>query len=105
MTVDTFRPEIAEATRQYDRFVVCLDKPTEDFADSLRSLVRKAIIAFETRAEGLRHGIALDRHVTVILSESGAARPLCGIYFNLASPYQKRTVVRVPRRAAAAARQ
>lgn len=104
MTVDTFRAEIAEASRQYDRFVVCLDKPTEDFTHSLRSLVQKAIIAFETRAEGLRHGIALDRHVTVILSESGEARPLCGIYFNLVSPYQKRTAVRAPRRAAAAAR-
>jgi len=27
--------------------------------------------------------------VTVILSESGETRPLCGIYFNLHTPYQK----------------
>lgn len=104
MTVDTFKAEIAEATRQYDRFVVCLDKPTEDFTRSLRSLVEKAITAYVTRAEGLRHGIALDRHVTVILSESGDDRPLCGVYFNLASPYQKRTAVRPSRRAAASVR-
>lgn len=104
MTVDTFKAEIAEAVRQYDRFVVCLDKPTEDFARSLRSLVLKAITAFETRAAGLRHGIALDRHVTVILSESGGDRPLCGIYFNLVSPYQQRTAPRTARRAAATAK-
>lgn len=104
VTVDKFKAEIAEATRQYDRFVVCLDKPTEDFTRSLRSLVEKAITAYVTRAAGLRHGIALDRHVTVILSESGEERPLCGIYFNLASPYQRRTAVRLPRRTAAAVR-
>ncbi|HMO65879.1 MAG TPA: hypothetical protein PKE47_11785, partial [Verrucomicrobiota bacterium] len=83
MTVDTFKAEIAEAVRQYDRFVVCLDKPTDDFARSLRSLVQKAITAFETRAAGLRHGIALDRHVTVILSESGAGRPHRGVLGSL----------------------
>ncbi len=104
MTVDTFKAEIAEAVRQYDRFVVCLDKPTDDFARSLRSLVQKAITAFETRAAGLRHGIALDRHVTVILSESGAGRPLCGIYFNLVSPYQQRPVPRPARRTAVTAK-
>lgn len=104
MTVDNFKAEIAEAVRQYDRFVVCLDKPTDDFARSLRSLVQKAITAFETRAAGLRHGIALDRHVTVILSESGGDRPLCGVYFNLVSPYQQRTVPRTARRAAATAK-
>jgi hypothetical protein len=27
--------------------------------------------------------------VTIILSQSDEARPLCGIYFNLHSPYQK----------------
>ncbi len=43
---------------------------------------------------GLRHGIALDKVVTVILSQSDEARPLCGIYFNLHSPYKK---IRCPR--------
>ena len=38
---------------------------------------------------GLRHGIALDNQVTIILSQGDEARPLCGIYFNLHSPYQK----------------
>jgi hypothetical protein len=36
----------------------------------------------------MRHGIALDREVTVILSQSDDERPLCGIYFNLHSPYR-----------------
>jgi hypothetical protein len=37
----------------------------------------------------LRHGIALDKQVTVILSQGDGPRPLCGIYFNLHSPYQR----------------
>jgi len=37
----------------------------------------------------LRHGIALDKQVTIILSQNDDARPLCGIYFNLHSPYRK----------------
>jgi hypothetical protein len=37
----------------------------------------------------MRHGIALDKFVTVILSQSDEERPMCGIYFNLHSPYQK----------------
>ena len=42
-------------------------------------------------AEHLRHGIALDKQVTVILSQAEGDRPLCGIYFNLSSPYNKKT--------------
>jgi len=51
----------------------------------------KAIQAYVNRAEGLRHGIALDRQVTIILSETDGPRPVCGIYFNLHSPYRKTT--------------
>ena len=40
----------------------------------------------------MRHGIALDQHVTIILSQSDESRPLCGIYFNLHSPYQKQSL-------------
>ena len=32
---------------------------------------------------------SLDKKVTVILSQSDETRPLCGIYFNLHSPYKK----------------
>lgn len=53
--------------------------------------MNKAINAFEYRAPGLRHGIALDRHVTIILSENDGARTLCGIYFNLHSPFSKKS--------------
>lgn len=90
MTVDTFKREIEEAVKNYDRYVVCLQKTPEEFAASLTSLLQKAIKAFNTRAAGMRHGIALDKEVTIILSQSDEeARPLCGIYFNLHSPYRK----------------
>ena len=89
MTIETFQREIAASLKAYDKFVVCLDKTPEDFAALLNSLVAKAIMAYESRGQGLRHGIALDTQVTVILSQSDDVRPLCGIYFNLHSPYQK----------------
>ncbi len=89
MTVDTFAPEIAEAMKMYDKYVICIDKAPQDFEVSLMSLLKKALKAFENRGSGLRHGIALDRFVTVILSQQDTStRPLCGIYFNLHSPYQ-----------------
>ena len=89
MTVPTFKREIAAAVKTYEKFVVCLEKTPEEFETSLSSLIAKAIKAYETRGPGLRHGIALDKQVTVILSQSDEARPMCGIYFNLHSPYQK----------------
>jgi hypothetical protein len=89
MTIESFKREIAAAIKAYDQYVICIDKTPEDFEASLTSLMAKAIKAYESRGEGLRHGIALDRQVTVILSQGDEARPLCGIYFNLHSPYQK----------------
>jgi hypothetical protein len=87
--VEDYQTEIEAAVQRYDRFIVCIEKTPEDFLHSLQSLMKKAITAYETRAPGLRHGIALDRHVTIILSQSDGDRPLCGIYFNLHSPYRK----------------
>jgi hypothetical protein len=89
VTVETFRQELEEALRAYDKYVICIDKTPEDFEASLISLVNKAIKAYESRGPHLRHGIALDRQVTVILSQNETPRPLCGIYFNLHSPYQR----------------
>ena len=89
MTVDTFKPEVAEAIKAYEKYVVCIDKTPEDFEASLVSLLGKAITAYENRGPQLRHGIALDKQVTVILSQNEAPRPLCGIYLNLHSPYQR----------------
>lgn len=94
MTVETFKHEIAAALKAYDKFVICVDKTPDDFEASLQSLLAKAITAYKNRGAGMRHGIALDKRVTVILSESGEARPLCGIYFNLHSPYQKSALPR-----------
>lgn len=91
LQVEDFRDEITAALKAYDKFVVCVEKTPDEFLKSLESLTAKAIAAFENRAPGLRHGIALDRHVTIILSETDGARPLCGIYFNLHSPYRKAT--------------
>src|SRR5213080_3841103 len=92
VTVETFRAELMEAMRAYDRYVICIDKIPEEFEASLISLLHKAIKAYESRGPQLRHGIALDRQVTVILSQNESPRPLCGIYFNLHSPYQKQSL-------------
>jgi hypothetical protein len=89
VTADTFSQEIAEAMKAYEKYVICIDKTPEEFQASLISLLNKAIKAYENRGPQLRHGIALDRQVTVILSQNESAQPLCGIYFNLHSPYQK----------------
>ena len=90
MTVDSFKHEIADAVKSYDKFIVCLDKTPEECEASLKSLMEKAIKAYENRGPHLRHGIALDKQVTIILSQTENDRPLCGIYFNLHSPYQKK---------------
>jgi len=89
MTIETYKREIAEAVKVYERYIVCLDKTPDDFEVSLASLMTKAIKAYENRGEGLRHGIALDNQMTIILSQGDDERPLCGIYFNLHSPYRK----------------
>jgi hypothetical protein len=86
---------MAQAMKAYEMYVVCIDKTPEEFQVSLVSLVIKAIKAFESRGPHLRHGIALDKYLTVILSQSEGPRPLCGIYFNLHSPYQKSAASKV----------
>ncbi len=96
--MDTFKPEMKAALASYDRHVVCLEKIPEECESSLRSLIDKAITAYNNRGPDLRHGIALDRHITVILSQTTGSRPLCGIYFNLHSPYVRKPVSR-PKRA------
>ena len=101
MTADSFTQEIADALRAFDKYVICIDKTPEEFHAALLSLIKKAIKAYETRGPGLRHGIALDKHITVILSQHDGTKPLCGIYFNLASPYQKQVVAKTPLPAAA----
>ena len=92
MTVETFKHEISVSVRAYTKFVICLEKTPEDFEASLASLLAKALMAYETRGAGMRHGIALDNQVTIILSQSDGPRPLCGIYFNLHTPYQKKAL-------------
>jgi hypothetical protein len=89
VTVETFKQEMAAALKAYDKYVVCIDKTPDQFQASLVSLMLKAIHAYENRGPGYRHGIAVDPFLTVILSENDLLRPLCGIYFNLQSPYQK----------------
>ena len=87
LTVDVFKPEIEEAVKKYDKYLVCLDKTPDQCGQSLLSLVEKAIKAYQNRSPNLRHGIALDKELTVIISQTDHERPLCGIYFNLHSPY------------------
>jgi hypothetical protein len=90
LSAETFKGEIAEASRNFEKFVVCLEKTPDEASESLARLVEKAIKAFVNRGPNMRHGIALDRQITVILSQTEQERPLCGIYFNLHSPYQKK---------------
>jgi len=87
LTSDQFAAEMAAAVKVYDRHIVCLEKTPDEGAEALRRLLEKAIDAYKTRGPGLRHGIALDRHLTIILSQTDGERPMCGIYFNLHSPY------------------
>jgi hypothetical protein len=89
MTTDSFKHEIAAAVKAYDKYIVCLEKSSEDFEAAVASLMSKAIKAYKNRGPGFRHGIAADNHVTIILSQGDGERPLCGIYFNLHSPYRK----------------
>ena len=87
--METFKPEIEDALKAYDLHIVCLMKTPEECEESLNRLMLKAIAAYENRTRGMRHGLALDKEVTIILSHNDEDRPLCGIYFNLHSPYRK----------------
>src|ERR1700744_4817520 len=91
LSVDTFQTEINEAIKAYERYIVCIDKTPDDCRSALVSLMDKAIRAYVARGPHLRHGIALDKQVTIILSQTENDRPLCGIYFNLHSPYKRKS--------------
>jgi hypothetical protein len=97
VTTELFSQEIAEAMKAYEKYIICINKTPEDFEASLISLMNKAIKAYESRGPDLRHGIALDKQVTVILSQGDSPRPLCGIYFNLHSPYQRQALPKTVR--------
>jgi hypothetical protein len=92
VTAETFKKEIAAAVKAYEKFIICLEKSPEEFEAAMDSLMQKAINAYENRGPGMRHGLALDKQVTIILSQGDGPRPLCGIYFNLHSPYQKNSL-------------
>ena len=85
-----FKAEIAEALKAFEKYIICIEKTPEECEASLSSLMEKAIKAYINRGPNLRHGIALDKQVTIILSQTESEKPLCGIYFNLSSPYHKK---------------
>ncbi len=95
MKVEDFSKEIADAVKAYEHYIVCIDKTPDEFLQSVQSLLAKALKVYENRVPGLKHGIALDSQLTIILSEPPEPavpdRPLCGIYFNLHTPYRKRS--------------
>src|SRR5919109_1282045 len=91
LTVELFKSEITEALKAFEKHVVCIDKTPQDCHESLVRLMEKAIKAYNNRGPHLRHGIALDKQVTIILSQTDGDRPLCGIYFNLHSPYHQKS--------------
>lgn len=91
LSPEMFEAEVDEAMEAYDQFIVCLDKTPDEARTSLISLLGKAIRAYQTRPPELRHGIALDKQLTIILSQTDQGdKPLCGIYYNLSSPYHKK---------------
>ena len=87
LTIEIFRQEIDHAMKSYDRHIVCLFKTPDECIEAIERLIIKAIKAYENRAEGMRHGIALDKEITIMISQSDKEKPLCAIYFNLHSPY------------------
>lgn len=95
LTVENFRQEISEAVKSFEKFVVCLDKTPEECNEALERLMDKAIKAYSSRGANLRHGIALDKQITIILSQTENPKPLCGIYFNLSTPYRKKPAAKV----------
>jgi hypothetical protein len=91
VNVETFKPEMERALKAYEKYSVCIDKTPNEFLESMQRLMKKAIDAYLNRAPNLRHGIALDNQITIILSQNdNDERPLCGIYFNLFSPYAEK---------------
>lgn len=90
LSPELFQPEVKEARKAFEKYVVCLEKTPDQFEAAMQSLLAKAIQAYQTRAPNLRHGIALDKQLTIIISQTDVERPQCGIYFNLHSPYFKR---------------
>ena len=90
LTVEIFKLELLEALKHYEKHIVCIDKTPDECQESMTRLMEKAIKAYLNRGPHLRHGIALDRQLTIILSQTDGERPLCGVYFNLHSPYQKK---------------
>lgn len=97
MTVNDFKREVAQAVKQYHLHVICVKKTPDEFEAALESLLQKALKAYEGRPAGMRHGIALDKEVTVIISQGDTEKPLCGIYFNLHSPYKKEALPKTVR--------
>ncbi len=89
LTIETFRQQIDAAMQSYDRHVVCVFKTPDDCLEAIERLMLKAIKAYENRADGMRHGIALDKEITIMLSQTENGPPLCGIYFNLHTPYSR----------------
>jgi hypothetical protein len=94
LSVQTFQVEIVEALQAFEKHIICIDKTPEECRDALVSLMDKAIRAYISRGPFLRHGIALDKQLTIILSQTEHERPLCGIYFNLHSPYKRKATVK-----------
>jgi hypothetical protein len=94
LTVEMFRQEISEAVKGFEKYILCLDKTPEECEEALDRLMDKAIKAYASRGTNLRHGIALDKQITIILSQTDSAKPLCGIYFNLSSPYRKKSTTK-----------
>ena len=53
MTAENFKPEIAEAMKAYQKYVVCIDKTPDEFEASRSSLLAKAITTVRKLADAI----------------------------------------------------
>jgi len=83
VTVETFRPELLEAMRAYDRYDICIDKFPKNLKPHLISLLHKAIRLTKAAGNKLRHGIALDQTCHGHLSQEWIRRAHCAGFISI----------------------
>lgn len=92
LDIRQFLPEHDIAWHSFERHIVCLELTPPDYHKLIEQLLLKAIDQYEKLPPDRRHAVALDNSITVILTKTADPdKPLCGIYFNLHSPYSIQT--------------
>ena len=87
VTIETFKKEIATAVKAFDKYIVSLEKSPEELRLP-RSVMAEGARRLRELCPGMRHGLALDKQVTIILSQRHRA-PAEWHLFQFNCPYQK----------------